>query len=191
MRTVRGAVAGSVATLAALLSHLLGGGTVPAWYGIVVPWALSLLVCAVLAGRHLSPWRLAVSVALGQALFHALFAAGAPATSGRYDGGHGADGVRHAHGEPSADLTMWLWHLVAAAVTVVALYRGERLLLRLRELAGEAVSWVRRRLGVVAAVLLPAPVVAVTMPVRADRRRHHDPHLSVRRRRGPPASPCA
>lgn len=224
MRTVRGGVAGSVAIVVALLSHLLGGGAVPGWQGVVTPWVLSLLVCVAVDGRRLSLWRLSFSVVASQVLFHTLFVLGAPPPT--RPAPHGGPGVvpgpevssvvpaaagTHAHtGLPEAatgaapagagalaatassgDVSMWLWHAVAAVVTIAALYRGERVLGRLRELATEAVRRVRSYRDVRPGAFAGAPRVPVPLPARADRRRRPDPQLSVRRRRGPPPVPAA
>ncbi len=48
------------------------------------------------------------------------------------------------HGHAGA--SMWLMHGIAAVLTTVALYRGEKACLRLREIAVELVRWARRRL---------------------------------------------
>ena len=69
-RVARGGVAASVATWAALLSHVAAGGAMPGWLGVAVPLVLSVAVCTALAGRHLSLVRLAVAVTASQLLFH-------------------------------------------------------------------------------------------------------------------------
>jgi hypothetical protein len=189
-----------VATSAALLTHLAGGGVLPGWLGIAVPWALSLAVCTALAGRRLSFWRTAVSVTLSQVLFHTLFVLGTPAAAGDSAGAHVGHGVPGGPAASSAGISagtsagsslgssaataagpsagssegladmlqagpaMWFWHGVAAAATVAALYSGERVLLRLRELAGRLAQWVRRRFAAPTSVVLPYPVVRVPSP---------------------------
>lgn len=192
-RVIRGVVAASLATFVAFVSHVSAGGSVPGWLGIVVPWVLSVTVCVVLAGRRLSLWTMAAGVAVSQALFHTLFVLGAPgpATSAQL--------AHHAHGPmpmlAGADATaaiaptdpaMWMLHGLAAVVTVAALYRGERALLRLRALAVQLAAWVRRQLirPLVVAILLPrARVLADLMH---GRHIVPAPHLTSLRRRGPP-----
>lgn len=172
-RVARGAVAAVVATFVALVSHVSAGGAVPGLVGIVVPLALSFVVCTALAGRRLSAWRLTLAVALSQALFHLLFVLGS------YDLGAGG----HVHGavvafaadgsSPTAvsmDATMAAGHLVAAALTAVSLHRGERTLLALGTLAARCVAWVRARVRVIAFGPTPvrrlrAVVVASVQPV--------------------------
>ena len=72
-RALRGAAAGSVATIGALLSHLAGGGTMPGLGGVAISLTLSLVVCTLLAGQRLSLLRLTAAVAISQSLFHSLF----------------------------------------------------------------------------------------------------------------------
>ncbi|MCR2827512.1 hypothetical protein [Microbacterium sp. zg.Y909] len=195
-RVVRGALAATVATFVALVSHVTAGGQVPGWIGIVVPLILSLAVCTVLVGRRLSLWRLSLGVGVSQALFHTLFVLGAFSPSAAAGGTPG----HHAHGAvastpladtlvstpPPADAAMWLMHGLAAVVTVAALYRGERALIRMRAVAGEFARWARRRL--IPAVCLPAPAPARRLatssaePARPLRLRF----ASSVARRGPP-----
>ncbi|WP_022880167.1 hypothetical protein [Microbacterium sp. B19] len=190
-RVARGAAGASLATFVALLSHVTAGGDVPGWFGIVVPLALSFVVCTILAGRRLSVWRLAPAVALSQLLFHTLFVLGAP--DSRVAG--------HVHGAARVEMTgpdlamiapdaaMWGWHLVAAAATTLALHRGERTLALLRTLADRAVEWLRARVAVASTVLVPTPrrrvlaeVVAVVRPTSvllADSARRRGPPLGA------------
>jgi hypothetical protein len=201
-----------VATCAALLSHLLGGGAVPGWLGLLVPWVLSLAVCTALAGRRLSLWRTTASVGLSQVLFHTLFVLGAPGspgstqtsgaargTAGERPGGHGLHGDSLGHPsrhEPApylpdllaADATMWFWHGDRAGGRDAVLVSGERTLMRLRELAGRTADRLRRRLPSPAdlAPLLPvAPAVAPDWFTGSFPAR---PEVSPSRRRGPPSS---
>lgn len=147
---VRGFAAASLATFAALAGHVTGGGQMPGSIGILIPWVLSFMVCVLLAGRKLSVIRLSLSVAISQFLFHVLFVLGTIQPSGQ--------AVGHVHGAPlvlpaaigmteavAADGLMWVGHLMAALVTVVVAYRGERMLLALRALAVQVARWVRRR----------------------------------------------
>ncbi|OAH51033.1 hypothetical protein [Microbacterium oleivorans] len=185
-RVARGGVAASVATWAALLSHVAAGGAMPGWLGVAVPLVLSVAVCTALAGRHLSLVRLAVSVTASQLLFHTLFVLGAVTPSG----------AAHAHHLPvmtdaaapaamHADPLMWVLHGVAALVTVAVLHRGERAARRLLAVAADLARWARRR--ILAAVLVlgavdrPALAAApATVPVLRS------VALRVPARRGPP-----
>ena len=195
IRVVRGVAAAVVATFVALLSHLIAGGEVPGPLGILVPLVASTWPAVLLAGRRLSLWRLSLSVAISQALFHMMFMLGAAY------GGAGAAPSHHAHGfeqillssaQPGAvaaamhaDPLMWFWHGVAAVVTIAMIHRGERALLRLRELAARIVEWLRERLPPVAASSSPPARrhpgtgwTTVALTTRFE--------LSPLRRRGPP-----
>jgi len=139
-RVARGAVTAAFAILVSMLSHVAGGGPVPGAVGLVVAAALALPTCVLLAGRSVSTARLAVAVVCSQAVLHLLFSVGAPtSTTMRVVGGHhgvgghlvstGAD----AAGSGSADMgamhhgsSMWIAHLLAAVLTIVALRSGER-----------------------------------------------------------------
>lgn len=196
-RLVRGSLAASIATFVALLSHVSGGGAVPSWIGVVVPLVVSVLVCTLLAGRSLSLPRLGIAVVGSQALFHFLFVLGTFSPSAEVATGH----VHHHGGAMTMTMTgsemtipstagasMWLAHAVAALVTVAALYRGERAVARLRDIALQMVTWVRRRMAALARPVffsVPRRVRAVAVPVL--------PALSVlvasvSRRRGPPVT---
>jgi hypothetical protein len=201
MRVVRSAVAASMATFVALVSHVLGGGAIPAALGILVPLVLSLSVTVLLTGKKLSLWRLSISVAASQVIFHTLFVLGTPLNSGIRVSptlGHSmhsdvtflpstaaeGDMAGMMHASP----TMWLSHSIAAGITIAALYRGERVLLRLRELAVHMVAWVRRKLtaGLVRPTPLPAKLalgLGWTSTSLSD-----GFELSPLQRRGPPVA---
>lgn len=199
-RVTRGAIAASVATFTALLSHVVAGGAVPGWAGIAAPWILALAACTLLAGRTLSRVRLASSVVVSQLLFHTLFVMGSPSASSSPSGR--GSGHAHLHGamtmpmnpdaaDPTlaalcADPVMWIGHIVAAAATIVALYRGERAARALVALAAELRAWMHR------------VVTRVVVTTRAQRRRGihiwiappvlDAAYLTIQRRRGPPPS---
>ena len=205
-RALRGALAAIVSTFVALLSHVAGGGEVPGLLGILTPLVLATAVCVPLAGRRLSIIRVSASVIASQLLFHALFVLGsagnasaASATGGVSHTGHSGhisapvalvtssqDG-RVASGLAAHEhASMWAAHAVAAAVTILAIYQGERVVRRLRTLAVAFVG-----------VLLPA-VSVVAVPSRCARAAGSviegvslPPSLGVypstRSHRGPPA----
>ncbi|MCP2333109.1 hypothetical protein [Actinoalloteichus caeruleus] len=198
-RLLRGTAAASVATFLALVSHVAGGGTPPAWSGVAVPLAVSVVVCVALAGRSLSLARLSVSVAASQVLFHLLFVVGADPHAAHHHHGppvlhehhhqhHHALGTSaavvepHLHGGPS----MWLWHGAAAVITVAALYRGEAALVGLRRLAAAFAAWLRHRLHVLD--LRPPHAPDVRLPRGYGDRVLLPPGYfpSACRRRGPP-----
>jgi hypothetical protein len=191
---LRGLAASSVAVFAALAGHVTAGGTMPGPLGILVPWMLSFMVCVLLAGRKLSVTRLSLSVAVSQFLFHVLFVLGTFTPSGT--------ATPHVHGAPLtitasspvteaviADGTMWVGHLLAATLTIIALHRGERLLLGLRDLAQQSVCWLQRRVAAVAVSSRPQPIAVPTLVAEAVVLRSAL-LLSTLRGRAPPLSPA-
>lgn len=80
---------------------MIGGGGLPSAMGVVVPLALSMLVCVLLAGRRLSLPRLSLSVLASQSLFHLLFSVFTP-MSGNQSPANALE--RHAlhHSDPAA-----------------------------------------------------------------------------------------
>ena len=135
-RVVRGLLAASVATLVAALFHMAGGGVAPSALALTLSLVFSALACIALAGRGLALWRLTLSVALSQFLFHTLFAlspsgsfAGADPSGHVHLGSHlvmvssgGATSMAPMAPESAA---MWVSHGFAALVTIAALRFGE------------------------------------------------------------------
>lgn len=115
LRLLRGGMAASLATLVALGGHLVGGGVMPSWLGVALPWWLAVTACTVLAGSRFSLPRMGMAVLSSQALFHGLFSAGTPGDSsitlvappGSHLG-HGAGSATHsghgAGGSPASPL---------------------------------------------------------------------------------------
>lgn len=190
-RVVRGAVAAAVATFVALLSHVTAGGALPGLVGIVVPLALSFVACTALAGRRLSVVRLSLAVALSQVLFHTLFVLGSyqPGAAGHV---HGAAAAMPALSADSVtmsmapDATMWLWHVIAAALTTAALHRGERTVAHLRDLAVRLGAWLRARVRILTVAPGPTPARRVLAEIVADVRAVSVLLAATARRRGPP-----
>lgn len=191
----RGVAAAAVSTFVALLSHVGGGGDLPGTMGILVPLVLSSLVCVALAGRSLSLFRLTLSVAASQFLFHALFILGTPrsASSTMDAAPHhlhgGAQGLDMAS-TPSAHLAhasvgMWIAHAVACVLTVAALYSAESVL--------ASVAALKRMILARLCVEVPVTRVFGTAAPEAPRYSRVDAsvlpigcHPSVLAHRGPP-----
>ena len=164
----------------------------PGALGILVPWVFSFMISVLLAGRSLSLVRLGISVVVSQFLFHLLFVLGTITPSGVT--------IPHVHGAPlvlpaasgipeavTADASMWLGHGLAALLTVLALYRGERLIVGVRELAVQLVRWVRRRVDLV--LVLPSLDAAFRLRGRFEVARADDlTLLATLRGRAPPFS---
>lgn len=222
LRLLRGGVAATVATAVALSGHVIGGGEMPTWIGILVPWWLSVAACSVLAGSRFSLARMSAAVLTSQALFHGLFAAGTVGDgSVALQAPPGKSLGHHAHAEASSwssassgssggaveaplhashsmldhavsgagGWSMIAGHLVAAALTIILLQRGEALVLRGFGLARSLLLFLRPALPSVPGVLLPAPLRI--RPGTARVRRVRRAVLSPRLRRGPPVLQAA
>lgn len=186
-RVARGALAASVATWAALLSHVAGGGPLPGWLGIAVPFALSLFVCTALTGRRLSLPRLTLAVTGSQLLFHTLFVLGTITPSAMPHEHHMAL-MTDAGGTAAAicaDPLMWAMHGLAAVLTIALLHRGERAVQRLIALAAEIAGWVRRRI-LTAVLALEAVDRPTPAPASADVPVLRSVAVRVAAGRGPP-----
>lgn len=184
---LRGFAAASIATFVALASHVWVDGRMPGPLGLLVPWLLSFMICTLLAGRRLSLVRLGASVIASQLLFHALFVLGSitPRSGvGPHDHGDMVLAFEGAALPLPEDAGMWGAHAFAAAVTVAALHRGERIVRSLLATASEVRAWLRRvvRMPIVAPFVRPTSVRWTV--AGAPRRR--DPLLIAHRRRGPP-----
>ena len=182
VRVLRGAAAAWVATVVAATAHTLAGGGAPSPALVAATGILATPFAVALAGRSLSAWRIAATVLAAQALFHVSFAltAGTDAASGPVHGHHVAlsgGGALAASVVP--DEAMLAGHLVASAVTVIALIRGERMLRAL----GRGIRSLFSQLSAIA----PRPAVAdaIRTPTRVTRV-FGRVVLSGLSRRGPP-----
>lgn len=176
-RVLRAAAAASVATFTALMSHIAGGGQLPNLLGIVTPLVLAWAFSTLLVGRRLSLWRLSAAVVASQFLFHSLFTlgtSGAASATGAA-GAASATGAAHAHGAASAAVTaasgaaasaggpaitwppMTAAHIVAAIVTIAALYGAERIVRGATAVITRAQEWLARLWREPQVAPLPAP----------------------------------
>lgn len=193
IRTLRGLVAAAVATFVALLSHVAGGGQMPGPVGVVVPLVLSVFLCVLLSGRRLSLWRLSISVALSQLLFHGLFILGTTTSTvvSAGSGAHAGHSITMVMTSPgmshSGPDSIWMWvaHAVAALVTVTALHRGETTIAALLAFTGYVLARFTRTLA------LPIASSARQVSTGLSMRLEHRPtplgvFASVSAHRGPP-----
>ena len=150
-RVARGFAAAGVATLVAALFHMAGGGEAPSALALTLSLVFSSLASIVLVGKRVAPWRVTLSVAVSQFLFHALFTLSPSASfSGMPMGGHlhagmhltlvpgapaAVDAVTAGPTFLGADVWMWLAHAAAAALTIAVLLHGERTLLAVARFA--------------------------------------------------------
>lgn len=166
----RGLVAATFSTFVALFSHVIAGGAMPGVLGVVVPLVLSTTVCVLLAGRRLSLVRLSISVTISQFLFHTLFVLGtgggstsiAPMTPGHAMGGS-AMVIDVSRSVPMGHDASWMWvaHVVAGLLTVVALHRGETIFMRLVDGKEFVLTWLMPVFPVVGTPPLAVPHVAI------------------------------
>ena len=197
-RFARGWVTASFSVLVAALSHVAAGGTAPGLFGVVVALTFGGMVSVLLAGRTLSLVRLAVSVAVSQAIFHLLFTATGAGTvtspallQGTVGHNHGAalttltvDATTTAAHTSHTDGAMWLAHALAAVLTLLALRYGETAFWGLVELAASSLRAVF--------VGVAAPAIPTRRGLRfitvAYRRAHTSlaDYLARRHYRGPP-----
>ncbi|WP_396642147.1 hypothetical protein [Microbacterium sp.] len=138
LRALRGAAAAMLAVLFAAVSHTMGGGTAP---GIVILLGVSALawpVTTALVGRGLRPVGLASAVIVTQVALHAVFAL--TSSSGTSAGALPQNLAAHQHGQVIMDAAgafaqvvlptppMLAAHALAAVVSFLALFGGERML---------------------------------------------------------------
>jgi len=177
-RVARGWAAAGFATVTAAVSHTLAGGIPPTVFGMLVSLFLAATVSTVLAGRTISMLRLGLSMGVSQVLFHALFSGLGTPTVVTHE--HTATTIAaiaptHDHG------AMWMAHVLAGVITLVAFRHAEAVFWGLGERARHLVARLTRL--VIPVLLAPARTLAPTfplVPVLGAR------HVSPMRYRGPP-----
>lgn len=166
-------------------SHAVVSGHAPGPAALAVAWALTGLVCVLLAGRGLARTPVAAGVLAAQAALHWLMAHGAHAQLAGSAGGHaGHDVVLSPPTAPSsgAEPAMLAGHLLAALLTYAAIRRGEAAVAAFVRCAGVAVRWLAGPAARPVAVPLPRP-----LPVRSFPRPVHAlPLPGAAPVRGPP-----
>ncbi|WP_022883474.1 hypothetical protein [Glaciibacter superstes] len=210
-RFARGWVVAGISTFVAALSHTFGGGAAPGALAVIVSLAFAGIVCIGLSGRTLSLWRVIISVLTSQLILHGLFSLGAPggllqpgtaaaaatATDAAATGAHQhatvtgtlvdgalADGaIASAHAAGSHGASMWLAHLVAAAVTIVALRHGEA---AFWSLFANARLVIRSLFAPVLTAIAPASMQRIPNTACVFEPRDLGVLLSTMRHRGPP-----
>lgn len=199
-RAIRGAAIAAFATLAASLSHTVGGGSPPGVLVLALSLAFSMPLAMALSGERWPLARASAAALAAQAALHLLYALGTPSAvspaSAAAHAGHGAavpvriDAaglsvvVDHGHA-----VTMPVAHVVAAALTVAMLVVLGRAATALAVAFGTAVRGVR----LLAAALAGPPVAPTLRHVVPSVRAHGAPALglvllSTLRHRGPPSS---
>ena len=190
-------VSAFIATFVALVSHIMGGGDLPGAAGILIPLILSVPFSLALTVKKISIFRLSLSVAISQTMFHALFVLGTPMPPTSAERAALLD--QHAHhavtypGLPETPVNllhsgaaMWIWHIVAGIITVAYLHFGTQLAAHLKQLADGFFRFFRQLHWLFAVAFLPVPTVGLPRSAFADSPlTSQDVDFSVRRR-GPP-----
>jgi hypothetical protein len=165
-RVARGGAAATFATLTAAVSHGLAGGIPPTVFGLVASLVISGMVATVLAGRRLSWVRLTLTIGISQVLFHALFSGlGTPVVAEHVHAAGRIDALTATHDHQG----MWLAHVAAGVVTLLAFRYGEVAFWGMARLAQLLVSRLVRRVIPSPASLPPrlAPVAPLLAPLSA------------------------
>lgn len=167
----------------------------PGTLGIVVPLVFSAFVCVLLAGRRLSLFRLTLSVAVSQFLFHTLFMLGtvqgvasSPAVSSHAT--HGMPVMLDAavapisHGAHTG-AGMWVAHGIAALLTVAVIHWAEKLIAAVAAMK----DFVLTRLVPAVPTVVAAPMLAgsLSLPGREPSLRSLGVYPATMALRGPPA----
>ncbi|MDQ1530367.1 MAG: hypothetical protein QOE37_472 [Microbacteriaceae bacterium] len=195
VRVARAVAASSVATLAALGSHLAGGGAAPSLLLILAVCVLSWLPAVALIGRRLSVPGQAAVIAVSELALHTVFATGAAVPGGAPPGATAMPGMPGMAATSTPPLLpagpvvhagggMWLAHAAAALLTLLLWNRGEGAfwaLLRLAERFSRTVSLVE-----LPAAVPESPTLVVRHPALPGF--HLDRVLAQLARRGPPLS---
>jgi hypothetical protein len=198
-RVARGSLAATVAVFVAALFHSAAGGGVPSVLAVTLSLAFAIPVCAVLAGKRMALWRLSASVIASQVAFHLLFGLGASrdtfagATGHIHAGSHltlvAAAAEQHMASMPDGPL-MWLAHISAGVMTILALRFGEASVRAVAAVAAIRIVRVADRFGfgaVAASLLLstpdagprlaarPQPILLPATRIALGRLRHRGP----------------
>ncbi|AMB57539.1 hypothetical protein [Microterricola viridarii] len=211
-RFTRGWLIAVFSVFVAALSHSFAGGVTPGWLAIVLSLAFASMLSIGLSGPRrpasgrstAAPWRVVLSVAGSQLVFHGLFslfgaqlAATQPAGAGVHAGHHlsSADiAAQLAAATPLApsplagahhDVWMLFGHTIAGLLSVAAILRGEQALRGLLRTAGLALKALAAR----PIALSPIPDAAPARPGAAAAvwiPRPLDVVHAALRHRGPP-----
>ncbi|WP_426183734.1 hypothetical protein [Microbacterium sp. TWP3-1-2b2] len=128
LRLLRGAAASSTATIIAAVSHTIGGGAPPHPLLVIALSVFLAPLAALLVGRTPRMARLSAAVMVSQTVFHVLFVALGATVSPTVTTGHDhALTLDPLTSTIAPDAGMLGAHVAAAALTIMLLWRGERL----------------------------------------------------------------
>jgi hypothetical protein len=173
-----------LATLFAAGAHTLAGGGPPSPFFCLVIAAIALPAATALARPEPSLWRTALAVGGAQALFHVVFALTGDLAGSSTGHHHGSVALAPlAAAETVAPHgAMFVAHAAAAALTVLAVYRGERVI---RSIAAWIPRFLRRIIAARAVIPRPRMLSARGLAPRTPSRLTRPGPVT---RRGPPTS---
>jgi hypothetical protein len=165
-RAVRGVAIAAFAIVVASIAHILGGGSAPGPVAVLLALAFSAPLAMLLASARARLVRTSLSALIAQGALHLCYALGGAPAAGPASvdphAGHGAsvhlDAVLAAPAADHGHALMPFAHLLAAAITVVALALGDDVF----DAITRSVLLFARRLTAV-----PVPVVVV-VPFRLE-----------------------
>ncbi|TAJ47848.1 MAG: hypothetical protein EPO52_06500 [Herbiconiux sp.] len=192
-RVARGGLVASIAVFLAAFSHVAAGGSAPGVAGTAIAIAFALLASIAVTGKRLTLPRIAVAVTVSQFFFHLVFSLGGASSMTMTQNGHHGAVIVEGAADPMASMDhsggwMWVAHAVAAVVTIVFLWRGERGLWRVLSTATRHLATVLIDHLVFVPVASRGVAVRVPTVSRTVFRDDLGVVLSSLRHRGPPAS---
>jgi hypothetical protein len=192
-RAARGAAVAAFATFVASVAHTVGGGSAPGPVAVLLALAFSAPLAMLLAGARARLVRTSLSALIAQSALHLCYALGgapvaSPASADPHVG-HGAsvqlDAVLTGPVVDHGHALMPMAHLLAAAVTVIALALGDDVF----DAVSRSVLMFVRRLTTIPA---PAIVTPFGLHAAADRPRLTGALLhATLGSRGPPSAVVA
>lgn len=166
IRVAASSLVALVAVVVAATGHAVAGGGIAALPTLVVALLIGVPVGALIVGRRATPARLAIGVAVDQAVFHLLFSVFGPESRGaasapREHALHAAHEHVATLGSVTADAAlassaMLGAHLAAAAVAMLVVLGGQSAIERALMTLARAISRATRRRSIAAASERPA-----------------------------------
>ncbi|SMQ74954.1 hypothetical protein SAMN06295943_3354 [Agreia sp. VKM Ac-1783] len=192
-RVARGFLVAAFSVFVAMFSHAIAGGSAPGAVGLGLALTFATLASIAMVGRRLNMVRMTASVIASQFAFHLLFSVGASTSSRFHQAGHhgvvsvttgaaSGSGMQMIHG----DASMWVWHAVAAVLTIAFLWRGERAVWRVLATASRRLFVVLIGAFVVVPVRTTGAALAAVPASVCALRDDLGVVLSALRHRGPP-----
>ena len=144
-RAIRGFALATASALVASLSHVAGGGGLPAPALLIAALGLSGVVSVAATGRRVALWRTAIAVNSTQLTTHAVLSVADVGLASPVANGHAHAAMNIATSSHAMPMTsaMLVAHLLAATVTVLLLRFGESAFWTVTDAARHALRAVR------------------------------------------------